>query len=276
MVEQEQAMKLDIYQVDAFAEEVFKGNPAAIIPLEEWLDDVLMQAIALENNLSETVYIIKDSVRGEGCYKLRWFTPGVEVDLCGHATLASAHVIWAMLGEGAERLIFDTRSGDLKVTRGKGGLIEMDFPASPYNEPVEVPGLARFLGVEPVEVLGGSTLMAVLASAADVKALDFNPGDLEGLLAPDYEAELIVTAPGDAEADCVSRFFAPYAGIDEDPVTGSIHTSIVPYWANKLGKVDIVAHQVSPRGGILYCTDAGERTILRGKCTDYMTGVITV
>lgn len=269
-------MKLDIYQVDAFADEVFKGNPAAVMPLEAWIDEALMQSIALENNLSETAFFVKDKSRGEGHYALRWFTPGVEVDLCGHATLASSHVIWTKLGETADRLVFSTRSGDLNVTRGKDGFLEMDFPAERPEKQIEIPGLAEFLGVEILEVLDGSSVLAVLRSENDVKALDFNIAGLGATLGPDHEAALIVTAAGSGGVDCVSRFFVPYAGIDEDPVTGSIHTSIVPYWADRLGKKDIVAHQASKRGGMLYCTDASERTVIRGRCADYMTGVVTV
>ncbi len=269
-------MKLDIYQVDAFTDEVFKGNPAAIMPLDTWLDDGLMQSIAFENNLSETAFFVKNDERGAGHYDLRWFTPEVEVDLCGHATLASSHVIWIRLGEMADMLTFATRSGDLNVTRGKDGFLEMNFPAQRPETRVEVPGLADLLGTKPVETFDGPSLMAVLSSDADVKALDFKVSDLGAVLAPDYEAALIVTAAGSGDVDCVSRFFVPSAGIDEDPVTGSIHTSIVPYWADKLGKTDIVAHQASRRGGMLYCTDAGERTIIRGRCTDFMTGVVEV
>lgn len=269
-------MKLDIFQVDAFADEVFKGNPAAVMPLDNWLDDGLMQSLAFENNLSETAFLVKDPSRGAGHYDLRWFTPEVEVDLCGHATLASSHVIWAELGESADKLTFATRSGDLVVTRGQDGLLEMDFPAERLEKQVEIPGLADLLGTTPIEILDGPDLMAVLSSEAEVKALDFKVSDLEAVLAPDFSAALIVTAAGNGDVDCVSRFFAPYAGIDEDPVTGSIHTSIVPYWADKLGKTEILAHQASRRGGLLYCTDAGKRTIIRGRCADFMTGVVTV
>lgn len=269
-------MKPDIYQVDAFAEEVFRGNPAAVMPLEAWLDDAVMQSIAIENNLSETAFFVRNESRGAGCYDLRWFTPEVEVDLCGHATLASSHVIWTKLGETADTLTFATRSGDLLVSRGKDGLFEMDFPTSRPEKQVEVSGLAELLGVTPVEIFDNPGLMAVLPSEVDVKDLDFKVSGLEAVLGSDFKAALIVTAAGSSGVDCVSRFFAPYAGIDEDPVTGSIHTSIIPYWADKLGKKDIIAHQASRRGGMLYCTDASERTIIRGRCVDYMAGVVTL
>lgn len=269
-------MKLNIYQVDAFADEVFKGNPAAIMPLDSWIDDALMQSISFENNLSETAFFVRNEGRGAGYYDLRWFTPEAEVDLCGHATLASSHVIWTHLGETADTLTFATRSGDLIVTRGENGFLEMNFPTQRPDKRVEVSGLAEFLGVEPVEVFETSSLMAVLPSENDVRNLDFEISGLAAAVAPDHEAALIVTAPGSDGVDCVSRFFVPSAGIDEDPVTGSIHTSIVPYWADKLGKKDIVACQASRRGGILYCTDASERTIIRGRCADFMIGVVSI
>lgn len=269
-------MKLDIYQIDAFADEVFRGNPAAVMPLDGWLDDDLMQTIAMENNLSETAFFVKHDAAGKGYYQLRWFTPTVEVPLCGHATLASAHVIWTQLGEEANTLVFATRSGDLVVKQGAGGLIEMDFPSNRPETRVEIAGLEALLGSPIEEIFAGTYVMAVLPSAEAVRAVNFSSADLTSLMLPDHKDALIVTARGDGEADCVSRFFAPFGGIDEDPVTGSIHTTIAPYWAGKLGKKDIVAHQVSSRGGILSCTDAGERTIIRGRCADYMQGVVEV
>lgn len=269
-------MKLDIYQIDAFADEVFRGNPAAIMPLDGWLDDDLMQTIAMENNLSETAFFVKHDAAGKGYYQLRWFTPAVEVDLCGHATLASAHVIWTQLGEEATTLIFATRSGDLVVKQGAGGLIEMDFPSRPVTDSVEIPRLAELLGAEPEVIYAANSLVAVMRDADAVTGLDFSPSALTALLSPNYKAALIVTAPGKDGVDCVSRFFAPYAGLDEDPVTGNIHTILVPYWADRLGKRDIVAYQASQRGGFLYCTDAGERTIIRGRCISYMSGVVEV
>lgn len=269
-------MKLDIYQIDAFADEVFRGNPAAVMPLDGWLDDDLMQTIAMENNLSETAFFVKHDAAGKGYYQLRWFTPTVEVDLCGHATLASAHVIWTQLGEEATTLVFATRSGDLVVKQGAGGLIEMDFPSARRDVKVDVPALTELLGVTPQEIIDGPTLMAVLSSPVEVTAFEFNAAALAAAVGPKRKAALIITAPGEGEADCVSRFFAPYAGIDEDPVTGSIHTTIVPYWAGRLGKKDIVAYQASRRGGFLNCTDAGDRTIIRGRCTSYMQGVVEV
>lgn len=269
-------MKLEIYQVDAFADKVFAGNPAAIMPLETMLDDTLLQSIALENNLSETAYLVKQPEKGEGHYHLRWFTPATEVDLCGHATLGSAHVLWSKLGETADQLVFETRSGDLIVKKGEGGLIEMDFPANRPETRVDIKGLDELLGGAPLEVFTGAYVMAVLPSAEAVRAVDFSPAELAPIMSPNHKAALIVTAKGEGEADCISRFFAPFGGIDEDPVTGSIHTAIVPYWADTLGKRDITAYQASARGGMLYCTDAGERTIIRGRCADYMQGVVEV
>lgn len=266
-------MKLDLYQVDAFATDVFGGNPAAVMPLDAWLSDDRMQAIAAENNLSETAYLVRQSEKGAGHYGLRWFTPGVEVPLCGHATLAAAHVLWAHCGEEAERLVFDTKSGDLMVTRDGEGRIVMDFPSNRPTREGAVKGLKTLLGVKPEVLFVEPYVMAVFADEASVRDLSFDVGGLDGLVDP---ARLIVTAPGSGDIDCVSRFFAPYAGIDEDPVTGSIHTCIVPYWADRLGKRDIVAYQASPRGGTLYCTDAGDRVVLRGYCADYMVGQVTV
>lgn len=268
-------MKLPIIQVDAFASGPFTGNPAAVIPLEAWVEDDLMQKIAMENNLSETAYLVRDEARGEGHYGLRWFTPGVEVDLCGHATLASAHVLWNELGEEAETLTFATRSGDLLVRQAADGLIQMDFPTNRQEATVDGSGFEKLLGVTPDIVFSDSYVMAVLPTEEAVRSFELKVADIAEVVAP-KNAALIVTGPGSGDIDCVSRFFAPYADIDEDPVTGSIHTAIVPYWADRLGKKDIVAFQASPRGGTLYCTDAGERVIIRGKCADYMKGHVEI
>jgi PhzF family phenazine biosynthesis protein len=261
-------MKAALYQVDAFADRVFEGNPAAVVPLESWPADAAMQAIAAENNLAETAFIVPE---GEG-YRLRWFTPAVEVDLCGHATLATAHVLFTHLNHTKSEIRFETRSCTLVVKR-EGDLLAMDFPAAvpkPYPAP---DAIADALGGKPVVWLKTANLMAVFGSEADIAALAPDFRALGRLLAP-VNAGLIATAPGSGGIDFVSRFFAPAHGIDEDPVTGSAHCTSVPYWAKKLGKSDLVARQVSARGGTLWCSDAGERVILRGRCADYMKAEI--
>ena len=261
-------MKAVLYQVDAFADRVFEGNPAAIVPLESWPSADVMQAIAAENNLAETAFFAPEG----GSYRLRWFTPTVEVDLCGHATLASAHVLFNHLGYSKPEIRFETRSGTLVVAR-EGDRLVMDFPAA-KPKPYPVPeAIAEALGAKPLVWAKTSNLMAVFDKAADVVALKPDFPALARLLTP-LNAGLIATAPGEDGIDFVSRFFAPSHGIDEDPVTGSAHCTSVPYWAKKLGKKDLVARQVSKRGGTLWCTDAGERVILRGRCADYMKAEI--
>ena len=262
-------MKAVLYQVDAFADRVFEGNPAAIVPLSEWPADDVMQAVAAENNLAETAFFAPE---GEG-YRLRWFTPAVEVDLCGHATLASAHVLFAHLGCAKPEIHFETRSGTLVVAR-EGDRLCMNFPAAspkPYPAPEAI---AEALGGKARVWLKTSNLMAVFDTAEEIVALTPDFPALGRLLAP-LNAGLIATAPGSDGIDFVSRFFAPVHGIDEDPVTGSAHCTSVPYWSRKLGKTDLVARQVSKRGGTLWCTDAGERVILRGRCADYMKAEIS-
>ena len=256
-------MEIPVYQVDAFTERAFGGNPAAVCPLESWLDDDLMQTLALENNLSETAFLVG---RGGGEYDLRWFTPAVEVDLCGHATLASAWVLFEQMGEGAQEIVFHTRSGELRVGRA-GGRLVMDFPALPASE-VDMPdGLVEALGAEPVQFLRAVKNMAVFETEAQVRAIDPDFGyiaDMEGM-------GLIVTAPGD-ESDCASRYFAPQAGVNEDPVTGSAHCTVVPYWADRLGKTDIHARQVSARSGDLYCRLNGDRVEMAGNAVMTLKG----
>lgn len=262
-------MKTVLYQVDAFADRVFEGNPAAIVPLSEWPSDDVMQAVAAENNLAETAFFAPE---GDG-YRLRWFTPTVEVDLCGHATLASAHVLFAHLGHAKPEIHFETRSGTLVVAR-EGDRLSMNFPAAnpkPYPAPDVI---AQALGGQARVWLKTSNLMAVFDTAEEVVALTPDFPALGRLLTP-LNAGLIATAPGSDGIDFVSRFFAPSHGIDEDPVTGSAHCTSVPYWSRKLGKADLVARQVSKRGGTLWCTDAGERVILRGRCADYMKAEIS-
>ena len=259
-------MKIPLYQIDAFAGRLFGGNPAAICVLEDWLDDTTLQAIASENNLSETAFLID---RGDH-YDLRWFTPTVEVDLCGHATLASASLLLDELDVGGDEVHFETRSGRLTVRRD-GDRLAMDFPAAP-PEPCAAPdGLAAGLGRAPDAVLAAAQYLAVFSTEAEVRAIEPDFARLAGL---DRRA-VIVTAPGE-EADFVSRFFAPKVGIPEDPVTGSAHCVLVPYWAQRLGKPRLTAHQVSARGGELWCEDRGERVVIAGHAVKYLEGIIEI
>ena len=260
-------MRLPIFQVDAFADRPFAGNPAAVVPLERWPDDATLQAIAAENNLAETAFFAPEG----GSFRLRWFTPAVEVDLCGHATLATAWVLWNRLGATEPRLAFATRSGTLTVTRD-GERLALDFPTWPAV-PVAAPArLAAALGATPAETLKAADLLCVFASAADVAALK---PDFRALAAIDTRG-VICTAPGEGEADFVSRFFAPRAGIDEDPVTGSAHCTLIPYWARRLGKATLVARQISKRGGTLWCEDRGDRVVIAGRAASYLEGWIEI
>ena len=259
-------MRLPIYQVDAFSARIFAGNPAAVMPLETWLPDATLQAIAAENNLSETAFFVRE---GTG-WRLRWFTPRSEVDLCGHATLATAHVMRAKLGLWSGRIAFETRSGTLIVSEA-GDKLVLDFPAQPAS-PVEAPaGLAAALGVTPREVLQNIDLVCVLDTAQQVRAL---APDIAVLARIDVRG-VIVTAAGD-DCDFVSRFFAPRAGIDEDPVTGSAHCKLIPYWSRRLGKTQLFARQVSARGGELWCEHRGKRVTMAGQAVLFLEGVVTV
>ena len=259
-------MKLPLYQVDAFTNRVFGGNPAAVVLLDDWLPDGVLADIAAENNLAETAFVIPRP----DVVPLRWFTPTVEVDLCGHATLAAAHVLFGYSFPAANRITFSTRSGNLTVVRD-GELLYMDFPARP-GKPVEVSAsLVSALGRTPREAFMARDLMAVFGSEAEVKNLH-----------PDFQriAQLntfavIATAPGDT-VDFVSRFFAPRAGIQEDPVTGSSHCTLAPYWASRLGKSELVAKQISVRGGDLICKIHGERVSIAGRTAEYLRGEITL
>ncbi|HVW75708.1 MAG TPA: PhzF family phenazine biosynthesis protein [Rhizomicrobium sp.] len=267
-------MTLKMWQVDAFASKPLEGNPAAVVPLESWLSDDLMQRIAGENNLAETAFFVKT---GAGCYDLRWFTPNTEVDLCGHATLASAWVIFNRLDAELNDARFMTRSGELAVTRGKGGNV-MSLPSSivaPYPDDAAA-RIGAALGVAPPrELYSGTYLMAVWDDAAIIRAIA-GPGGIAPVLEALGFWGLIATAPGDAGYDCVSRFFAPAKAVPEDPVTGSAHCALAPFWARRLGKKTLKARQASPRGGDLLCTDDGARTIIQGECALYLTGEITV
>lgn len=273
-------MELKIWSVDAFAERAFEGNPAAVVPLAAWLPDDLMQSIATENNLSETAFFVAEPARGPGHYHLRWFTPAVEVPLCGHATLASAFVAFQFLRVAQERLVFRTLSGDLVLTKGAQGLISMDLPAFdavPRDDSAAFAAeLGEALGVAPVEVFSANYPLAVFAAHADVAALTPG-GSLAAALEAYGESGLIATAKSsDNDFDFVTRFFAPAKGILEDPVTGSAHCAAAPLWARRLGKDRLIARQISARGGTLDCTVKGGRVHIAGRCVPYLTGTITV
>lgn len=265
--------QIPLYQIDAFAERAFEGNPAAVCPLDAWLDDATMQAIAAENNLSETAFF----VGANGDYALRWFTPRCEVALCGHATLASAEVVFSALEPGLDEVRFQTKSGVLTV-RKEAGRLAMDFPARPAN-PVMVPdGLAWAMGAQPLELRTSTDdWMVVVADAATVR--DLKP-DFHALATFPFRG-LIVTAKGGVDegdgVDFVSRFFAPSVGINEDPVTGSAHCVLVPYWAKRLKKDTLVARQVSARGGTLYCRLSDEgRVEMAGTAVSVIEGTLSV
>ena len=289
-------MQIPLYQIDAFATGPFTGNPAAVCPLDAWLPDAAMQAIAAENNLSETAFFVAE---GDG-YRLRWFTPTTEVDLCGHATLASAYVVFRFLAPGRDRVAFQTQQAGLLTVARDGDLLALDFPARPPAM-CDVPAaLAGALGAPPVAVLAARDYLAIYRTAAEIRALT---PDFAALAALDRFA-VIVTAPGDGktgdgktgdgktgdgktgggemgdgetgdgEADFVSRFFAPARGVNEDPVTGSAHCTLIPYWAERLGKTRLEARQVSRRGGALSCAIDGDRVTIAGRARLYLTGTI--
>ena len=262
-------MRIPLYQVDAFTSRLFGGNPAAVCPLTEWLPDTAMQAIAAENNLAETAFFV---AQGDG-YLLRWFTPTVEVELCGHATLASAFVVTNILAPERRSVRFETlKAGPLEVTRD-GDLLAMDFPAWPPERKPADPRILDALGAAPTQsfVARGRTL-AVYDRQEDVAGLR-----------PDFAAmrripgaDAIATAPGRDGVDFVSRYFAPNYGVDEDPVTGSAHCVLTPYWAERLSKTQLKARQISARGGELDCTLRGKRITLAGRAVLYLEGAITV
>jgi PhzF family phenazine biosynthesis protein len=273
-------MTLSMWQVDAFSAKPFGGNPAAIVPLDKWLPDATMQAIANENNLAETAFFVPMS---DGRYHLRWFTPESEVQLCGHATLASAWVLFNVLQPSLSKVGFETLSGLLEVERGKDGYLTMSLPSEmpkPFTGPE---GFLRALGKSldmsaPSELHMGRYLMAVWPDADSIRSI-VPGGEMVPLLRSVKVWGLIVTGPGDSNGekgpyDFVSRFFAPDKGVPEDPVTGSAHCALVPFWSQRLGKKELRARQLSPRGGDLVCTDAGERTILSGPCALYMKAEI--
>lgn len=255
-----------VIQVDAFTNVPFAGNPAAVVPMAGWPADDLLQAIAAEMNLSETAFVVKEG----DAWRIRWFTPTVEVDLCGHATLAAAWVILSHITPQEDVVSFIGQAGPLHVSRAGEGLLAMDFPRWPVEPVKPAPkGLAKALGVKPLEIHRQRDLICVLADAAAVEEL---APDLPALKA--LAAGVVVTAAVGAgtDIDFVSRYFAPHHGIDEDPVTGSTHCMLVPFWAERLGKTALVAEQVSARGGRLYCQDTGERVVIAGHVTPIMEG----
>ncbi|HYI95397.1 MAG TPA: PhzF family phenazine biosynthesis protein [Bryobacteraceae bacterium] len=259
-------MKLVSYTLDAFTDRVFGGNPAAVCPLTEWLDDVMMQSIAAENNLAETAFFVPE---GDG-YHIRWFTPTCEVELCGHATLASAHVLFHHLSPGMKEVSFRSLGGVLRVTR-EGELLSLDFPCRPPERVETPPAIEDALKVVPSEMWKARDYVAVLGSESEVRNLS---PDMAKLAKVDMYA-LIVTAPGET-CDFVSRFFAPGKGIDEDPVTGSAHCELIPFWAERLGKLKLHARQVSKRGGELFCELRGDRVNISGRVALYSEGAIHI
>ncbi len=260
-------MKLTLYQVDAFTDTLFKGNPAAVIPLDQWIDESLMQNLAQENNLAETVFFVP---KGND-YEIRWFTPEAEINLCGHATLASAYVLFNILGYTRSTITFHSKSGPLVISRDQA-VISMDFPSwKPERFDDFPPGLEAALGVnEIVGVYKHRDLMVELNTEEDVQKAtpDFTLIKKTGY-------KIIITAAGKT-VDFVSRFFAPTFGVDEDPVTGSAHSQLIPFWSDKLGKTKMEAKQLSKRGGHLWVEQQGDRVIMGGKCVFYMKGEISL
>ena len=258
--------ELTLYQVDAFASEVFSGNPAAVCPLQAWLSDKVLQSIAEENNVSETAFFVPQ----DDGFHIRWFTPKAEVNLCGHATLASAFILFEKLNWGQEVVTFESRSGRLSVCRSDDGLI-LDFPSLPGTLCEPPRALVNGLGCEPLEVLVSENYMAVFEREEDIVAISPN---LDALTQLDLSG-VIATAQG-KEVDFVGRYFAPKVGINEDPVTGSAHCMLTPYWAEKLDKTQLKARQLSQRTGELGCQLKGERVLISGKAVLYLEGKIWI
>jgi PhzF family phenazine biosynthesis protein len=259
-------MKIPYYHIDAFTDQKFCGNPAGVCPLESWLPDNLMQKIAAENKHAETAFFVKEN----DYFRLRWFTPLSEVDLCGHATLASAYVITHFLGYTGKEIRFETLSGTLKVET-RDDLLVMDFPSRPPRPYKATEALFKGLGTEPIEILKARDVLALLPSEQDLLKIKPNFEALSKVEA----LGIIVTAPGN-EVDFVSRFFAPGVGVPEDPVTGSSHSTLIPYWAEKLSKSKLIARQLSARGGELYCELAGDRVKIGGHAVHYLQGQIEI
>lgn len=261
---------LPLYWIDAFSRRPFEGNPAAVVPLPAWPEEAFLQRVAFENNLSETAFLVK---LAPGRYSLRWFTPTVEIDLCGHATLASAYVLHTELAEDAPVIEFETRSGLLHVRRLEDDRMQLDFPSRPPAPKSPAGNFEAALGIAPREVLMNvNNWLCVYESMEDLR-----------LLKPDFAAirtiapgRVIVTAPGDGTCDFASRFFAPGVGVDEDPVTGSAHCALIPFWAGRLGRTQLFARQLSRRGGELWCSLEGDRVRMAGHCSLYLKGRISV
>jgi len=261
-------MRTQIFQVDAFATRRFAGNPAAVLPLESFLPDATLQSIAAENNLAETAFLVRRS----GDYDLRWFTPVLEVPLCGHATLASAAVVMEQLEPGRDRVVFHSVSGPLAVRRN-GRAFVMDFPARPSERIEMPPGLADALGAQPLEVTANEhNFMAILDDERTVRELAPNMDAIARIGRPG----VIVTAKSDGEYDFVSRYFAPAKGVPEDPVTGAAHCMLAPYWAKRLHKTEFRAFQASKRGGEVRCRVIGDRVELEGECVFYLKGEVEI
>jgi len=262
-------MKLTLYQIDAFTNKLFGGNPAAVVPLKKWLPDDVMQKLAMENNLSETVFFVPSEKKGVD-YDIRWFTPGIEINLCGHATLASAYVIFEILKQKKKKVIFDSKSGLLTVRRDdqKEFLGIMDFPSWRPERINDYPK-------EIITSLGNPEILGVYKSRDYL--IELNDEEAVRNVQPDFTLmkrtgeKIIITAPGKV-VDFVSRFFAPSAGVDEDPVTGSAHSQLIPFWSEKLGREKMTAKQLSSRGGDIYCEQKGERVMMSGECVFYMKG----
>ena len=260
-------MKLTIYQADAFAERIFSGNPAAVVPLQKWLPDETMQQIAMENNLSETAFFVPV----ENGFHIRWFTPASEVNLCGHATLASAHVLFHHLNYLEKEIRFQSRTGELKVKKEEERIV-LDFPASEVNETGFPENIEKAFGIKPQKCFKGrEDLMFVFVNQEAIENLK---PDFHFLKTLEMRG-IIATAPSE-KFDFVSRFFAPREGIDEDPVTGSAHTMLIPYWAERLDKKKMVAKQISKRGGVLHCKYLGERVEIGGNAVTYLIGEIVI
>lgn len=259
-------MRIPIYQIDAFANKQFEGNPAAVCYLEEWIEDDLMQKIAKENNLSETAFFVK---KGD-IYELRWFTPEKEIDLCGHATLATAYVVFTYLDKNIKKISFKTKSGVLEVFK-EDNLLSMIFPSRKGDKCKAPNELIKGLGREPKEVYKSRDYMAVFETEEEIKNLNLNMEELKKL----DSFGVIVTAKG-KKVDFVSRYFAPKAGVDEDPVTGSAHCTLVPYWKEVLNKDEFVAYQMSDRGGVIFCKDLGDKIKISGKAVSYLEGYVRI
>ncbi len=261
-------MELSLYQIDAFAEQIFTGNPAAVCPLNNWLPDHILQAIAMENNLSETAFIVSKN----DDYEIRWFTPNEEVDLCGHATLASAYVVFRWLQPWNHKVTFHSKSGSLLVQHNQiNGEITLDFPALPVSACDTPEKLVQGLGIAPRQILKGKSYLAIYESERQIRLLkpDFR------LLSENGFDRIIVTAPGD-KVDFVSRFFIPGCTISEDPVTGSAHCILMPYWSRRVNKNRLTARQISKRGGNIICEIKNDRVYLTGKALPYLQGTITI